>query len=258
MTEPAAAASDASGGAWVLAAPGPYRVPLLGSRRETRSVATFRFEAPVSGFAYEPGQFVTVEIEGLDDPRGPSREFTLSSSPTERELAITTKLTGSPFKRRLSALAPGDAVTLAGPFGEFTLPPDRAALLVAGGIGVTPFRSMLRFAADTGSRRPTVLLQSNASIEGIVFRDELEDLERKLPSLTVVSTLTRPLYGAAMWTGETGRIDARMLRKADSKLDRPMACVCGPPGFVSDLRAALVEKLGFPEADVRAEDFPGY
>lgn len=234
-------------------------MPLLGSRRETPSVATFRFEAPGAGFSYEPGQFVSIEIESVADPRGPRRSFTLSSSPTERGVvAITTKLTNSPFKRRLEALAPGEPVTLRGPFGRFLLEAVRPALLIAGGIGITPFRSMLRFAADTGLRRPTVLLDSNATVEEIVFREELDRLTQQLPSLTIVSTVTRPQYGETIWTGETGRIDARMIRKAAKGLEGPVAYACGPPAMVASMRAVLLQQLGFPDTDVRVEEFTGY
>jgi ferredoxin-NADP reductase len=119
---------------------------------ETRSVVTFAFELE-HGLEYQAGQYVTLKLAGVKDPRGSQRPFTLSSSPTEgARLSITTKMSDSPFKARLTEISERgalDEIKMRGPMGEFKFTTARAAVMVAGGIGITPFRSMLRMAGHS-------------------------------------------------------------------------------------------------------------
>ncbi|MGH9367182.1 MAG: FAD-binding oxidoreductase [Thermoanaerobaculia bacterium] len=239
-------------------APRAYRLPLFESRQETPSVMTFRFDLEGQRLDYEPGQYVSLALPDSAGPEG-QHSFTLSSSPTEEgAIAITTRITGSAFKARLGSLKRGETVNVRGPFGRFTLEAGRPSVMAAGGIGITPFRSMLRFTADTGSAQRIDLLYSSGTVEEIVFRAELESLAGRIESLTVEETVTRPEPAASFWQGRTGRIDAPMLARAAGQLSRPLHYVCGPPGFVSGIRATLREDVGVADEDVRFEEFPGY
>ena len=182
--------------------PGEYHLPLIGRRRETPSVQTFQFGIGGTGFRYRSNQFVFLELPGVQDPRGPRRPFSLSSSPTETEgISITSKMTGSPFKDRLGALEVGEVGIVRGPLGEFLLDTSRPAVMIAGGVGITPLRGMIRYAVDSDLPNPIVLLYSNKVPEEIVFRQELQAIAVGWGGLRVVHTLTRPQESTTSWSG---------------------------------------------------------
>src|SRR2546430_4235385 len=98
---------------------------------ETPSVKTFRFSRPKAPFGFRPGQYMAVKLNDLTDPRGDSRTFSISSSPTDEDyVSITTRLGPSPFKQRLFQIAPGEEANLWGPFGSFVLEGGRPAILL--------------------------------------------------------------------------------------------------------------------------------
>jgi len=239
--------------------PGEYRLALIGRRRETPSVLTFRFGIEGTGFRYLPNQFVFLELPGVRDPRGPRRPFSLSSSPTETEsISITSKMTGSPFKEQLASLEKGDVGIVRGPLGDFLLDPARPAVMIAGGVGITPLRGMIRYAADSDLPNPIVLLYSNKVPEEIVFRRELQDIEEGWRGLRVVHTLTRPQESTTSWSGRTGRIDAQLIHEALKGLENPVVYACGTPGFVEGMVRVLRGEVGFPAESIRVERFRGY
>jgi ferredoxin-NADP reductase len=144
---------------------------------ETPSVKTFRFSRPKTLFSFRPGQYMVVKLTDVTDPRGDSRTFSISSSPTDEDaVSVTTRLGPSPFKQRLFGIRPGEPVNLWAPFGSFVLEDAHPAVLLGGGIGVTPFRSMIRFAVARKLRSPVVLLYSSRISEEIVYRNEFETL----------------------------------------------------------------------------------
>lgn len=212
-----------------------------------------------SGFSYLPNQFVFLGLPGVQDPRGPFRPFSLSSSPTETDLlAITSKMTGSPFKAHLASMEEGEEALVRGPLGDFLLEHTRPAIMLAGGVGVTPFRGMIRYAADSELPNPIVLLYSSRVPEEIVFRGELEDLAKAWGGLQVVHTITRPEESRTAWGGRTGRIDATLVREALDGLKNPVLYVCGTPRFVEAMVQLLRFEVGFPGGSIRVERFRGY
>jgi glycine betaine catabolism B len=228
--------------------------------RETGSVVTFAFELE-GAVQYQAGQYVTLKLAGVEDPRGPQRPFTLSSSPTEvRRLSVTMRMTGSPFKTRLTEISEHetlDEIKMRGPMGEFKLDTERAAVMIAGGIGITPFRSMLRNAADRGLGLQVILLYSNRTPAEIVFKQELDDIARRWKRLKIVYTITRP-EEAKGWTGKTGRIDADLIREHAQALDAPLYYVCGSRTMVDDLSRVVADELNVAQEDLRTEKFTGY
>lgn len=231
------------------------------ARPETASVTTFDFQI-VERLDYRPGQIIILELTEIEDRRGAQRPFTLSSSPTEADrISITTKMTGSTYKKTLQDIAEsaGDVagrVKLEGPQGDFTLDTKRPALMIAGGIGVTPFRSMIRHACDRAEGHVITLLYSSETVDEIVFREELDSLAEDNDWLTVIYTVTQP--GSGSWSGRTGRIDADLIAEHAGRLDRPVYYVCGPPEMVGAMDRILEDELAIPDADRRSEKFSGY
>lgn len=229
------------------------------SSAETHDVRTFRFDPPGGGFEWRAGQNLVMTIPGVEDPRGATRPFTISSSPTEGgRVAVTTQLRGSPFKKHLEGMAPGDTVENEAIEGEFVLESGRPAILLAGGIGVTPFRSMLKFAVDTRLEKPLVLVYSSKTPEDIVFRKELEEFPKLNHAVRVLHTITRPEQSREPWTGRKGRIDAELIREAMRGVRHPLVYVAGPPGFVTETRRLLEEEIRISKDDVRTDEFEGY
>lgn len=130
--------------------------------------------------------------------------------------------------------------------------------MLAGGIGITPFRSMIRYAADMGLKQPILLFYSNRTAEEIVFREELERLSHTFKSLKVVITVTRPEESKAPWDGATGRIEGSTIKRETESLKDPLYYVCGPPLMVEGMTGILGQDAGVPQESIRQERFDGY
>ncbi|MBI4018115.1 MAG: FAD-dependent oxidoreductase [Candidatus Aenigmarchaeota archaeon] len=229
-----------------------FSLQVLENTKEASDSIRVKFVKP--DIHYKPGQYMIYELP-VQDPKGPARDFSLASSPTEDFLMLTTKLTGSPFKQKLAQLRVGDVIDASGPFGGFTIADGPRHLFVAGGIGITPFRSMIKFATDRKLQQEITLLYSNKVPEEIAFRDELEKWRQQNENLKVVHTITRPEESAEKWNGRTGRVDAGLIKE---NLDaETVVYVCGPPAMV-DAILALLKDMDVPEQRTRAEKFEGY
>jgi len=165
----------------------------------------------------------------------------------------------SPFKRALSALPLGTEVSMRGPMGSLVLHSDvsRPAVLLAGGIGITPFLSMLSSAAIDKSHPPVFLFYANRHIEDAAFMDTLWDLEMSNRLFHFVPTFTRIGPGQGGWKGATGPINANLLSQHVSELHDAIYYVAGPPGMVVGVNQTLIE-LAVPEENIRTEHFAGY
>lgn len=237
------------------------RVELVEQRRETGDIMTFVFGLAGQPYSYRAGQYAFFQLDELTQPdaRGARRHFTLSSSPSEHDIVqFTTKLRGSGYKETLRTARRGLMVTLEEPRGKFVLPDasDMPLVFLAGGVGVTPFRSMLRYAADENRTTPITLLYAARTPEELVFRRELEHLPQENPQLAVVFTVSDAPEDEA-WRGERGRIDAAMLSKFVKDLYRTRFYTSGPPPMVQAMQE-LLRSLGVPDANVQVERFSGY
>lgn len=232
------------------------------TRKETVAAGTmaFYFERP-SGFSFEAGQnaFVTLVDAVEQDDLGPSRPFTFASAPGEHELMIATRMRDSAFKRALLSGAPGLEVTIAGPAGEMLLHEDasRPAVFIAGGIGITPFLSMLRHATAAPPRRSLTLFYSNRTPEEAAFLDELQALEKRAADFRLVATMTRPAASKRPWGGETARISPELLARHAPKQESPVYYFAGPPEMTAAVQFMLSD-MGVAEKDMRFEEFYGY
>ncbi|MGE5691187.1 MAG: ferredoxin--NADP reductase [Pseudomonadota bacterium] len=229
--------------------------------RETREVAqgTLLVLFAVDDYpAYRPGAYFWVELpdRGHNDEKGLRRHISLVTSPTETGVVgLATRLRDTAFKRTLAELQVGDEVEVEEPKGSFLLPEDTAPeyVFVAGGIGITVFRSMLRYIADTASPYRVTLVDSNRDRASTPFLDELAELEERIPGLRVVLTMTDD----PEWEGERRRVDPSMLADVLGGLDDRTFLVAGPPAMAEGVAEALRE-AGVPEERVRADRFSGY
>jgi glycine betaine catabolism B len=181
--------------------------------------------------------------------------MSLATSPTRPHLEYAVRLSDSPYKRAFAALGPGDEVLVFGPIGDFVLHETRPAVLVAGGIGITHLKGMAEYAADKALPVSIRLAYSSRSEDEIVYRDELEALERQNPRFRILHTLTRSSGDG--WRGKAGRISQDLIQEAAHELADPVYYVCGTPSMVGGIWR-LLERLGISETDIEAEAFRGY
>lgn len=227
-------------------------------REEALDTKTFVFDAAdLTGVL--AGQYLIVKLDVPEDPRRGSRSFTMANAPGTEPVMITTRIRSSGlFKARLASMAPGERLVAKGPTGRFTFHAGpEPALLLAGGIGVTPFRSVIKHAIDVDRTTRMTLLTSDRAPEAIPFREELDGWAVAHSWLTVARTITRPDESTWAWSGHTGRIDGPWIRDTVRDLERAIVYVCGPPRFVDDM-TALVRSLGIPMDRLRSERFIGY
>jgi ferredoxin-NADP reductase len=207
---------------------------------------------------YRPGSYFWVELpdRGQMDEKGLRRHISLVTSPTDRGVVgLATRLRDTAFKRTLTELEVGDEVEVEEPKGSFLLPEDTSVeyVFVAGGIGITVFRSMLRYIADEQLPYRITLVYSNRDRESSAFLDELEGLERRIEGLRVVLTMT----DEPGWEGETRRLDADVVRDLVGGLEGKTFLVAGPPAMAEAVASSL-RAAGLPEDRVLADKFSGY
>lgn len=235
-------------------------IHLLRSSPVAQGTTAFHFSKP-PGFGFKPGQACDLIFPGqaASNSADTRHTFSIVSAPHEDELVFATRMRESAFKQALAQLQPGATMELDGPFGAMTLhkKTERPAVLIAGGIGITPFMSMIRHAAHSHSPQPLVLLYSNRRPEDTAFLAELQALAAAHPHLQLLATMTDMAHSSQAWTGATSLIDSAFLRKAASGLSAPIFYVSGPPPMVSAMRDTL-EAAGIDEDDVRSEEFYGY
>ena len=218
----------------------------------SRNAKSIRFVRP-DGFDYLPGQWISLTL-GTGDKQW-TKPLSLSSSSTEDFLEVTKRLTGHDFSNALNDLKAGDKALMKGPYGSFTLQGgnDRVCML-SGGIGITPLRSMIRFATDRKLRTSIVLLHSNRYEDGIPFEEDLDEMERQNPNLRVVKTMTGSATG---WKGLTGRIDPEKIKKAVPDYSERYFYVSGPGPMVDAMKKMLIG-MGLSEVQIKQENFLGY
>jgi ferredoxin-NADP reductase len=231
-------------------------------RREEVAERTmaFHFEKP-SGFTFKPGQ--TIDLTLIDPPEtdaeGNIRTFSLASAPADEDLTIATRMRDTAFKRVLKTMAFGSLVQLEGPMGSFTLHNNasKPGVFLAGGIGITPFRSMLRQAAQDQPPHTLYLFYANNRPEDAAFLEELTRLPGSNPRIHIVPTMSEMARSTRTWQGATGFIDENLLRANVSNLQGPIYYIAGPPGMVTAMRDMLT-KAQVDEDDIRTEEFAGY
>jgi glycine betaine catabolism B len=245
---------------------------------EGTDVTSFKFskqnvqgggEDKITPLNYTAGQFAFFDIGGVyNDPKGPIRHFTISSSPTENFIMFSTRIRESPYKKRLSTLEEGSRVKVRGPEGQFILHEDysKPAVFLSGGIGVTPFRSMIKYATDKQLPLKIVMFDSNRNRENILFNKEFDEWTKINKNLKIIYTISedeqqQPSSSTANdWKGEYGRIDKAMILKYldTNMLDNSIFYICGPPSMLKAMESLLRDNLEIPKERIKVEEFTGY
>jgi ferredoxin-NADP reductase len=219
-----------------------YEAKLIDRQRLAGGLAVFRLEKP-EGFRFMAGQWclLTVPAMGFNDERGLRRPLSVASSPLDKELLFATKLSDSAFKRTMAGMPPGTIITLEPPRGALVLPTDTATPLVflAGGIGITPFRSMCRYAADAKTGHRITLFYSSKTPEETPFLEELQHLPEQIKEISVAITMTRAPEDPASWSGLRGRLGAETIKERCPVWERALYYVAGPPVMADAMKQTL-------------------
>jgi predicted ferric reductase len=236
---------------WLL-----YRRPfqVIEVEKDGNKVYTLKF-APPEGLAYNylPGQFQFITLYRKNLPIE-EHHWTISSSPTQKNYVASTIKEMGDFTATIGLTQPGDVATVDGPYGRFSYllyPDEQDVVFIAGGIGITPLIAMLRHMKATNSSIPVLLIY--ASEQEIIFRDELDEMERhQYFPLRVIHVLSHP---KADWHGEQGHVDKEKIKKfADQDLSKKSFYLSGPKGLVEGSVKALKE-MGVTSKKIHVEYF---
>ncbi len=220
--------------------------------RETHDVKTFRLY-PEKKIDFTPGQYCLVSILDSKKHKNISKPFTYSSSPTKRYVELTVKRMGN-FTTAIHNLKKGDRLLLDGPRGNslnFDETVKEDVVFIAGGSGITPFMSSLRYAVENDLKNNITLLFSNRTKKDIIFEEELETINNK-NGFNVVNTLSDDW--SKDWGGETGMINSEMIKKYIDKPPRKVWYICGPPPMI-DSMVDILNELGVNEEKVKYESW---
>jgi ferredoxin-NADP reductase len=231
-------------------------------RREEAAEGTMavHFEKPYA-FNFKAGQSADVTLTNPPetDAEGNTRTFSIASPPFENKLVFTTRMRDTAFKRSLKKMPLATEVQIGSAAGFFTLHKNRAkpAVFLAGGIGITPFLSIVRQADHDRLPHKLYLFYSNRRPEDAAFLNTLQALEKTNPNFHLICTMTEMSKSKEGWKGETVPIDKEMLSRHLGVLQGPIYYIAGPPTMVAAMRQTLVS-AGVDQDDIRAEEFAGY
>lgn len=201
-----------------------------------------------SGFSFKAGQYIQISVSKLlfSDLKGSSRVMSIASSPLDKErISVAFRETGSGFKRTFKELPLGAAINVEGPHGFFTLPQESAnpIIFIAGGIGITPYLSMIRFAAEKHLAFPMMLLYVNRNKESAAYLEELQDIASRNTYFILKNIF--------------GKIDEQFIRQSVKEMQNCKWHIAGPPTMVSYARNILF-LLGVDDGRVYCEEFMEY
>ena len=229
-----------------------YTVKVIELIQLTPTAVTLRMNKP-EDYTFKPGQWGYFTVEG--DCGKVSRSLSFSSSPTEPYLEFTKRLSDSDFCQNIMQLQVGDEVSFRGPMGNLVYEGglDKVAFL-AGGIGITPIRSILKHSMDKGIGGEKFLLYGNLNVEETAFADEIEQWEKEDPGLKVIHILMDPPKG---WGGFTGFINSSIIEASIPDLPSQTFYVSGPPPMVKAV-AMCLDEIGIHRDNVYKEELEGY
>jgi ferredoxin-NADP reductase len=210
---------------------------------------------------FKPGQYLEFTLgHKKADNRGNRRYFTIASSPTEKELRLGVKFYPQPssFKKALAQMDNGDTIIASQLSGDFVLPRNKKKKLVfiAGGIGITPFRSMIKYLIDIGQKRDIVLIYSNKKETDIIYKD-IFDQAAKLLGIKTIYTLTGLKNGETKWAGRTGTVDGRMILEEIKDWQQRTYYISGPPSMITGIEKTIMN-LGLSRHRIKTDFFPGF
>jgi len=220
-------------------------------------IKSFRFKTK-DEVDFEAGQFflISIKIDGTDQ----TKHFSFSNSPTEKGyIEFTKRITDSEFSKALGNLRIGDWAKIKMPHGSFVYEGRyKKIAFLSGGIGITPIRSICKFVTDKGLPTEIALIYSNNTKEGIIFRDDLDSMQKTNGNIRITYTLTSPDIDKEAWQGRTGYINADMIREEIPDYKERVFYICGPPAMVTSLSDELRVGLKLQEENIKTENFTGY
>jgi len=216
-------------------------------------VKSIRLELPEK-IDFQAGQFCCVWLKPADAFK---RYLSISSSPTEKGyLEFTKKLTQSDFSKILDKLKPLDIIRIQYPFGKFTLDERYPKIaFLSGGIGITPIRSICKYAVDKNTGTDIILVYANRSIKDIVFAEDFEAMQKEYPRLKVAHLLSEPAPG---FKYTTGRINGMVIKNEVPDFISRKFYICGPPAMVESMKEILRDELNIAQENIITENFQGY
>ena len=225
-------------------------LPVAEVRHETPTIKSIKLEK--NDFDFKPGQYAMMQLDTGDEDS--TRPLSIASSPTEDFLLFSTKISESSFKKKFNWLKAGDKVKVKGPMGVFVLDENaKNIVFIGGGIGITPFRDMIKYATDKKLQNKLTLVYSSRVPAEICYKNEWELWQRQNPNLKVVHTVTDD----ALWQGRKGRINEAMIKESCNGLSNALFYIFGPPAMVEGL-SQLLKSMNIPQQNVKVEKFAGY
>lgn len=232
---------------------------MLEKRQISSDIVDFAFHSGKT-FSFEPGQYMEWTLSHpKTDLRGNRRYFTIASSPTENSMRLGVRFypNGSSFKKALLALQPNNQLIGGQISGDFTLPKDKNKKLVfiAGGIGITPFRSMVKYLIDTNDKRSLVIFYANKNPNEIAYIDIFNQAQKQL-GIKTIYTLTDQASIPPNWPGKVGRIDEAMIRQEVPDFRERIFYLSGPHAMVIAYEKVL-RNMGILKKQIKKDFFPG-
>jgi ferredoxin-NADP reductase len=231
---------------------------LIHSSEIAQNTVEFVFRRP-EGFEFQAGQHVNLKLEKLlfEDKKGARRTFTIASAPFEEDIHIVTRMTGSGFKRTLME-GGSQTVEMQGPLGDMTHEPTLPAIFIAGGIGITPFRSMVLESLHQRTASVMTLLYSNRDLTSAVFLPLFNELAARHPSLFhYYPVFTGEATADAAQNSDSRRFDRDFILEHVHEIDQVMFYLCGPQQMVDDVHVILSNEKVTADR-IRSEVFWGY
>lgn len=244
--------------AYSVSPKGRYMLRLL--EKNTLAADTFEFLfAPDHPITFKPGQYIEWTLAtNLNDTRGNRRYFTIASSPTEPEVRLGVKFykPASTFKRALWALPKDAQVSASHIAGDFTMPSDtkKKLVFIAGGIGVTPFRSMAQYLIDTNEKRDIVLLYSNKTASEVAYADVFARATEKIGMRTIYALTNEPV---PVPDTHNGFIDAELIKREIPDYTERQFYISGPHSMV-DAFTKTLRGMGVSRFSIKTDYFPGF
>jgi ferredoxin-NADP reductase len=237
-----------------------YTSKLISKETVAEGTMAFHFEKP-EGFVWKAGQSIDLTLINPPetDAEGNKRAYSIASAPHEENIMITTRMRDTAFKRVLKNAEAGLEVKIEGPFGSFTLheKAERPAIMLVGGIGITPFFSMLKNATEQKLPHKIFLFYSNRRPEDAAFLEDIKKIAGQNPNITFIPTMTNMEKSAVAWEGETGYITKEMIERHVADKTDAVYYSAGPLAMVTAMRKTLGE-MGVSDDDIRTEEFTGY
>jgi len=245
---------------YLVSPKGKHILKLREKMRIAPDIYDFSFNADRK-FAFQPGQYLEWTLgHKHPDNRGNRRYFTIASSPTEKNIRLGVKFypDSSSFKKSLTSMGIGSEIVASQLAGDFVLPRNRQQKLVfiAGGIGITPFRSMIKYLMDRNEKRSIILFYSNKIASDIVYQDVLNESYEKL-GINTVYTLTDTELIPDSWSGQKGYITEQMIMKEVPDYRERMFYISGPHSMVVAFEKVL-KNIGIAKRYIKTDFFPGF